>query len=136
MSLSSFFPAPALRSPVEFRSGAFLAPVRDLARGVALLVANPPYISFDEAGALPASVRDWEPGIALFSGQEGMAAIATIVREAGAVLEPGGVLALEVDARRASLAAELAACSGHYVEVGVRLDLTGRERFVVARREG
>jgi methylase of polypeptide subunit release factors len=50
------------------------------------------------------------------------------------LLEPGGVVALEVDARRASLAAELLAVDARYRDVAVRLDLTGRERFVVARR--
>jgi hypothetical protein len=39
-----------------------------------------------------------------------------------------------VDARRASLVAELAATHGMYEGVRVLLDLTGRERFVVARR--
>jgi release factor glutamine methyltransferase len=63
-----------------------------------------------------------------------MAAIAAIVREAPAVLESGGLLALEVDARRASLAAELCMTDARYGDVRVRLDLTGRERFVLARR--
>ena len=53
---------------------------------------------------------------------------------AAPVLAPGGLLAIEVDVRRASLAAELAACHGKYDDVQVLLDLTGRERFVVARR--
>jgi methylase of polypeptide subunit release factors len=47
---------------------------------------------------------------------------------------PGGLLALEVDARRASLVAELVAHDARYEDVGVHLDLTGRERFVLARR--
>ena len=124
--------APALRSPVEFRLGSLLAPVRDVrARCV---VSNPPYIAFEEAAALPASVRDWEPSLALFSGAEGMAAIAGIVRQAAEVLETGGLLAMEVDARRASLAAELAASDGRYVGVRVRLDLAGRERYLLAER--
>jgi release factor glutamine methyltransferase len=63
-----------------------------------------------------------------------MATIAGLIREAGDVLAPGGMLALEVDARRASLAAELAASHGSYRDVCVELDLAGRERFVVARR--
>ena len=44
------------------------------------------------------------------------------------------LLAIEVDMRRASLVAELVATHGAYEEVRVQLDLTGRERFVVARR--
>jgi methylase of polypeptide subunit release factors len=50
------------------------------------------------------------------------------------VLEAGGLLALEIDSRRASLAAELALADGHYRDVSVRLDLAGRERFLLARR--
>lgn len=123
----------ALRAPVELRHGAGLYPVRDVrARAV---VSNPPYIAFTEMAALPAGVRDWEPGIALCCARDGLAITAAIVRDAAAVLEPGGVLALEVDARRAVLVAELVASHGCYREVGIRLDLTGRERFVVAHRK-
>lgn len=125
--------APALRAPVELRHGSLLAPVQDVRARA--LVANPPYIAYDEAAALPPSVRDWEPPIALFSGGAGMAATAGIIRDAAGVLEPGGVLALEVDSRRASLAAELALADGRYRDVSVRLDLTGRERILLARRK-
>ena len=120
------------RVPVEFRAGAWLAPVaHERARAV---VSNPPYIAVDEAAALPTSVRDWEPPIALFAPDSGMRDIAVIIRGAPAVLEPGGLLALEVDSRRASLAAELALADGRYRDVSVRLDLTGRERILLARR--
>jgi release factor glutamine methyltransferase len=125
----------ALCAPVELRHGSLLAPVRDLGEGsVRAIVSNPPYIAFAEAEQLPPSVRDWEPSLALFAGQEGMAAIAGIVREAAPLLEAGGLLALEVDARRAALAAELVASDGRYGDIQVRLDLAGRERFVLARR--
>ena len=50
------------------------------------------------------------------------------------VLEPDGLFAIEVDARRASLAAELVARERRFHAVRVELDLTGRERFVLARR--
>jgi release factor glutamine methyltransferase len=122
----------ALRARVELRHGSVLAPVHE--RGLCAVVSNPPYIAFDEAASLPAGVRDWEPSVALFSGAEGMAVTVDLVRQAAATLATGGVLALEVDVRRASLVAELAASHGMYEEVRVLLDLTGRERFVVARR--
>ena len=63
-----------------------------------------------------------------------MAATRSIVRDAPSVLEGGGLLALEVDTRRASLVVEALASNGSYQDVGVHLDLTGRERFVLARR--
>ena len=101
-----------------------------------VVVSNPPYIAYSEATGLPADVRDWEPAIALFSGKEGMRATAEIVAQAGASLRPNGLLALEVDVRRASLAAELVASDGRYENVSIELDLTGRERFVLATRRG
>jgi release factor glutamine methyltransferase len=124
--------AGVLRAPVALRHGSVLAPVTE--RGLRAVVSNPPYIAWDEASALPASVRNWEPAVALFSGADGMAMTARLVRDAAGMLAAGGVLALEVDARRAGVAAELVASAGAYDEVRVLLDLTGRERFVVARR--
>ena len=124
--------ASALRAGVSLRHGSLLGPVTE--RGLRAVVSNPPYIAYGEATSLPASVRDWEPAVALYSGAEGMAATARLVRDARAVLAAGGLLAMEVDARRAGLAAELVASAGAYADVRVLLDLTGRERFVVARR--
>ena len=121
-----------LRAPVEFLHGSLLAPLAGLR--VRALVSNPPYIAFAEIDELPASVRDWEPPLALLSADEGMATTRVIVRDAPSVLESGGLLALEVDTRRASLVAEALASNGSYRDVAVRLDLTGRERFVLARR--
>jgi len=124
--------AGVLRAPVSLRHGSLLAPVTE--GGLRAVVSNPPYIAWDEASALPASVRDWEPAVALFSGADGMAVTARLVRDAAVTLAAGGVLTLEVDARRAGVAAELVASAGGYDDVRVLLDLTGRERFVVARR--
>ena len=126
--------APVLRAPVDLRAGSLLGPVHE--RALRAVVSNPPYISWQERDALPAAVRDWEPPIALFSDAEGMATTARLVQDAGAALGPGGLLAFEVDARRASMAAELVATIGAYEMVQVVVDLTGRERFVVARRLG
>lgn len=124
--------AGVLRSKLEFRHGSLLAPVADVRATV--IVSNPPYVAFAEAAALPPSVRDWEPPIALFAGHDGLTATAGIVRDSVGLLEPGGILALEVDERRASLVAELTMQNGGYRNVGVRLDLAGRERFVFATR--
>jgi release factor glutamine methyltransferase len=122
----------ALRAPVDLRHGSALGPVRG--ERVALLASNPPYIAYDEAAALPRTVRDWEPPVALFAAHNGMALVSELIHGGADVLEPGGLLALEVDARRASLAAELAMSDGRYREVCVEKDLAGRERILLARR--
>jgi release factor glutamine methyltransferase len=125
--------APDKQVLVEFRQGSLLAPLAgDRLRAI---VSNPPYISPAEAAELPALVRDWEPALALFSEDDGMAAIREIVRDAAELLEPGGLLAMEIDARRAQLARECAETDTRYRDVEIRTDLTGRERFLVARRK-
>jgi release factor glutamine methyltransferase len=121
-----------LKTPVEFRHGSLLAPLAT--EQLDAIVCNPPYISFDEIAALPADVRDWEPCVALLCGEDGLALTRELVREAPARLMRGGLLALEVDTRRASSVAEMVAVDGRYSDIEVLLDLTGRERFVFARR--
>jgi len=122
----------SLRAPVNLFHGSLLGPLLDIRCRV--VVSNPPYIAFSEADVLPPSVRNWEPAAALYSGRDGLAATARLVRQAASVLEPDGVFAIEVDARRASLAAELVAGERRFHDVRVELDLAGRERFVLARR--
>ena len=125
--------APVRRVPVDLVHGSLLAPLLDVRARV--IVSNPPYIALGEAASLPASVRDWEPAVALYSGNDGMSATARLVREAAEVLAPGGLLAIEVDMRRASLAAELVSRERRFDAVRVELDLTGRERFVLATKQ-
>jgi release factor glutamine methyltransferase len=80
-------------------------------------------------------VRDWEPPVALLSGEDGLRATARLLREAAERLIPGGALAVEVDSRRAKAVGDLAASDGRFTDVKVLRDLAGRERFVVARRK-
>ncbi len=124
--------AKALKSPVEFRNGSLLAPLRG--EKLDAIVCNPPYISFAEITQLPADVRDWEPSLALLCAQDGLAVTRELVRQAPDALAHDGFLALEVDTVRAGTVAEMIAVDGRYAEIEVLLDLTGRERFVFARR--
>jgi release factor glutamine methyltransferase len=124
--------AHVLKTVVEFRHGSLLAPLAGERLGA--IVCNPPYISFAEIKDLPADVRDWEPSLALLCADDGLALTREIVRDAPDFLEREGLLALAVDTRRAGMVAEMIAVDGRYFEVEVLLDLTGRERFVFARR--
>ena len=122
-------------APVEFRHGADLAPLRDGLAGhekARVIVSNPPYIAYEEAALLPASVRDWEPTLALFAANGGLARYQVLVRDARALLEPGGWLILELDANRAAPVAAMAATAGYDV-VQVKQDLAGRDRVLLAR---
>ncbi len=121
------------RARVAFREGNLLEPIRG--QIVECVVSNPPYISHSEMPELPSGVRDWEPHLALFADDDGMATIRALVPQAADALASGGLLALEVDSRRNDLAVAAVIADGRFSDVEPRLDLTGRQRFVVARRK-
>ena len=120
------------RGCVVFRHGDLLDAIAG--ESVTAIVSNPPYIATTEGAELPASVRDWEPADALFSGDDGMTATARLISGAADVLNPGGVLLLEIDSRRGGAARHLAETDGRWSDVQVRPDFTGRDRFLAARR--
>lgn len=121
-----------IRGTLEFREGSLLAPLAG--ERFDAVVSNPPYIAAGEMESLPPEVRNWEPHLALLGGNDGLDAIRDIVREARTVLRPGGLLALEVDTRRADSTADIFRTDGEYEKIEITADLTGRPRFVSARR--
>ena len=97
------------------------------------LVSNPPYLTAGEYARLDPSVREWEPAIALVSGDDGMQSTLKLLVEGREALRPGGWLAIEVDCTRAGLAARHASRLG-WTAVSVHMDLFGRERYLLAQR--
>ncbi len=106
----------------------------DLAGRVDLLLANPPYIP--DGAALDPEVARHDPAHALFGGADGMSVIAAVVKLAERWLRPGGVFGVEHDDTTSALTVELVTRAGVFDDVAARRDLSGRPRFVTARRTG
>jgi release factor glutamine methyltransferase len=100
--------------------------------GLHAVVANPPYIAFGDP-EVQASVRDWEPADALFSGSDGLDDLRTIIAEAPNWLAPEGILALEIGYRQGPAVVELMDQAG-LTEVQVRPDLAGHPRMALGRQ--
>lgn len=114
--------------PVEVRLGDLLAPLGDAHHRV--IVANPPYLTEDEWTALEPGVRDCEPKSALASGADGLEVTRRLLAGARAVLEPAGLLALEIDERRAAAIRQLAEATGW--RVSIHRDVFDRPRYALA----
>jgi release factor glutamine methyltransferase len=99
---------------------------------VDLLVSNPPYVPND--ADLDPEVLDHDPSHAVFGGPDGMTVITAIAELAPRLLRPGGLFAVEHDDTTSALTAELIRSTGLFEVVVPRTDLTGRPRFVTARR--
>ena len=61
-----------------------------------VVVSNPPYIGRREAPSLAPEVRDHEPELALYGGEEGYEFYAGLTAQSAAHLKPGGLLILEL----------------------------------------
>jgi len=118
------------RTPIEVRVGNLLEPLTG--ERCRVIVANPPYLTDTEWAELDLGVRDFEPSLALASGPDGLAATRVLLQTAGTVLEPGGLLALEIDERRAGAVRALALTAG-WRRVDIHQDLFGRPRYALAR---
>ena len=117
------------RTPVEIREGDLLAP---LAGGrYRVIVSNPPYLTEEEYASLAPAVRLFEPSTALVSGPDGLDATRALFAGAAPLLEPGGMLVLEIDERRADRVHALAHEHG-WRRIGIHNDLFGRLRYALA----
>lgn len=119
-------------TPVEFRHGDLLWAIGQ--EQVDVVVSNPPYVTAAEWSALDPGVRDHEPRLALVGGADGMAHLRGVLRLAGSRLREGGLLALELDCRRAGLVRAEAHALG-WASARVEPDPFGRERYLLATRE-
>lgn len=99
---------------------------------VDMVVANPPYVPDDSV--LDPEVTQHDPPQAVFGGPDGLAVIAPVVRLAGRLLRPGAVVGVEHDDTTSASTVELFYRTGVFDDVQARQDLTGRPRYVTARR--
>ena len=116
---------------LEFREGSLFSPLRAGER-FHVLVSNPPYVSESEWVGLQPEVRDWEPKGALTPGPEGVEILHALVEGAPDHMMPGGLLALEVGVEQAGPLRDRIRGGGHFADVRVLKDLSGRDRMVLA----
>ena len=97
-----------------------------------LVVANPPYIPNDEK--LPIEVANYEPEIALRGGPvDGMQIPKLFIDSAARLLKSGGFFIMEHHEMQSDLVENAMAES--FSSMQTHSDLTGRDRFISARRK-
>ncbi|MCA1244149.1 peptide chain release factor N(5)-glutamine methyltransferase [Stappia stellulata] len=124
----------ALRNGVGDRFHAVYGDFADaLAPGFDLLVSNPPYIAVEETATLSREVRLFDPPLALFAEDNGLAAYRRIAAEAARLLVCGGAVMVEIGATQASSVCRILEAGG-LEETAVFQDLGGRDRVVGGHR--
>jgi release factor glutamine methyltransferase len=98
------------------------------------IVSNPPYVSHEDRPSLAAEVRDFEPGLALFSEPaDDLSSYRAILDGIGVRLVEGGLVAFEVGHDQAARVAKLMSSAG-LRSIETRKDLAGIDRVVLGRR--
>ena len=106
-----------------------------------LVVTNPPYIPEDATPTEP-EVRDHEPRIALFGGEDGLDVVRSLLMTAADLLRPGGIVIIEHADRQGEAAGESGVpwlmrdgdSAPAWDHVRDHLDLTRRPRYTTAVR--
>ena len=101
---------------------------------VDIIVSNPPYVpSVSQLGLTP-EVRDYEPAVALFGGEDGLEGLRSVLDGATAKLTPGGMLVMEFGCGQDDGVADLVSRARGLEVVKIRHDLQNIPRTVVCRR--
>jgi release factor glutamine methyltransferase len=121
-----------LAARVELRCGPLFEPAAGERFDV--VVANPPYVAESEAATLAPEVRDHEPALALFGGDDGLDVLRDLIAAAPGYMERGALLALEIGATQGEAVLDMARRTGALAGEHIGLDLAQRSRFLFAER--
>jgi release factor glutamine methyltransferase len=99
-----------------------------------LIVSNPPYVPESQCQTLPPEVRDHEPTVALFAGEDGLEILRRLVTQAAGALAPEGILVFECGMGQSDEVVRLIDETGRLRLLDIRRDLQGIPRTAVARR--
>nr|CAA9323369.1 MAG: Peptide chain release factor N(5)-glutamine methyltransferase [uncultured Nocardioidaceae bacterium] len=119
---------------VDLRAGDAADAFPDLDGGVDLVLANPPYIPVGEYESVAREVREHDPPIALWSGEDGLDTVRVVERTAARLLRAGGEVGCEHADSQGERVPAVFVRAGGWRDVRDHADLAGRPRFTTARR--
>ena len=97
-----------------------------------VIVSNPPYLSENEWESSEPEVKQFDPKVALVSGNQGINDLIKVIKESTKHLNKGGLLALEIGlGQKEILEKEI---NKFFYEIEVVKDFSGRERFIFAKK--
>lgn len=103
--------------------------------GLDVIVSNPPYVRLDERDTLPRNVRDYEPGTALFAGDDGLEFYRALAESLADHLKATGQCFLEIGEDQTDAVTELVTKDGRMSFVAAHRDLAGTPRVLAFQRQ-
>ena len=113
---------------ITFMQGSMLDPLVEDNIKLDILVSNPPYIKQDEV--LEASVKDYEPHVALFGGDDGLKFYRMIFEKAHLVMKDKGLLFFEMGYDQKENLTNLAKQYFKNADIEVYKDINKKDRML------
>lgn len=116
---------------IEFLQGSMLEPLIEKGIKLDILVSNPPYIKADEV--LENSVKDYEPHVALFGGDDGLKFYRMIFENANKVIKDKALLFFEIGYDQKENLAKLASSYFKDAQIEVFKDINNKDRMLMIK---
>lgn len=123
-----------LSARVSCLQASALEPAKPFLGKFDMIVSNPPYITKSEMQELDASVKDYEPHLALYGGEDGLDFYRAICYNFKSALVPGGLLCFEFGMGQGNDVCNILKENGFSILERSR-DYNNIERAVIARFE-
>ncbi|WP_347300082.1 peptide chain release factor N(5)-glutamine methyltransferase [Dolosigranulum savutiense] len=121
-----------LGTEIQFLCGDLLKPFIESNedREIDLIVSNPPYIGAEEWDDMDQSVREFEPKLALFAANQGLALYRQLAKQAAQLLSESGQLIVEIGFRQGEAVQKIMQTSFPHRIVNIGQDFNGLDRLV------
>ncbi|UOR11245.1 peptide chain release factor N(5)-glutamine methyltransferase [Halobacillus amylolyticus] len=120
--------ADTLNADIEFFQGDFLEPIKQ--QPIDVIVSNPPYIAFSEQ--LSETVKNFDPSLALFAKEEGLAAYRTIVEQLARYKLSPSLVAFEIGHEQGEAVKSLIERKLPGYDVQIKQDINKKDRMIFA----
>lgn len=121
-----------LGAEITFIEGSFLMPIIDKEIQADIIVSNPPYIPWKDEKDLSRTVKDFDPSLALFADDHGLAAYKEIIAASTKVKKENGALIFEIGFNQAKQVYALVKETYPQSRINVIQDINGKDRMIVA----
>lgn len=123
--------AQTLAADITFVQGDLLQPLIDSGEKFDVVVSNPPYIAYSETDVMDVSVMEYEPHLALFAENDGLALYQRLIQQLPSCLKKGGVVAFEIGYHQGRAVKSALAEVYPQAKIAVVKDLSGNDRVVL-----
>ncbi|QAS53293.1 peptide chain release factor N(5)-glutamine methyltransferase [Halobacillus litoralis] len=120
--------AEAMQADIQFYQGDFLDPLKN--HSIDIVISNPPYISHQEKSGMDDTVVNFDPELALFADEDGLAAYRIMLEQLSTFEKKPLCIAFEIGHQQGAAVEGMIRKLLPEYETEIRKDMNGKDRMV------